>query len=129
MSEPTTSKYMDKDRALKVDCQVKLRLPMKMGDGVEYRPERFGVPIPAGTVLPKTAIVLHELKPTPEQTESKRAEAEANLAAAEAKLAADAKAKEAELVKAAEDAAEAGKKAEAEKKAAEAATAGKPIKL
>jgi hypothetical protein len=89
MSEPTTSKYMDKDRALKVDCQVKLRLPMKMGDGVEYRPERFGVPIPAGTVLPKTAIVLYELKPAPEQTEAKKAEAEAKLAEVEAKLAAE----------------------------------------
>ena len=65
------SKFLDSDGRLKADSQVKLRVPMQMGDGTSYRVERFGVPIPAGTQLPKTAIVLRALdKPQEDLTEA-----------------------------------------------------------
>ena len=118
-------KYLDDERVLKVACQVKLRLPLKLNDGTEYRPERFGVPIPAGVMLPKTAIVMHKLETKPDYDEAEAAERkEKALAAAEAKLKAE---EEAAKKKAEEE--EAAKAAELAKTATAPAASAKTLKL
>jgi len=37
---------------------VKFKVKFRAGNGVTYEPRRFGVEVPAGIVLPKTAVVL-----------------------------------------------------------------------
>lgn len=81
-----------KPAKLENDSLVRLKRPFRVGLET-YPPSRFGVVIPAGTVLPRDAIVLKKVEPEPAVEEISAEELAKQQAEAEAKADADAKAK------------------------------------